>query len=395
MLVVVGGGILGTLVVWHATRQGMRAVCVRRRDRPAPEAETLRNQAWLQSGLVPHRRIGRTAALRMWTQGRRMLEEFAFDPDEGDAGLLRVPQQLVPEFEQAIDDLVLRGRVPQIPEAVAQQRVGDFLRTGGIFYEIPDRPFPEGEIVELARNQALSTGLARFIELSGPARLRRVGQSIVVEADGAQLNGAAFVLAAGIGSLELLEDISHQHGMSASSTPLVVIKNASPLSCGLYADLESGSSFSVTRQTPSARTVDGALVLAGAPPAPLPRQWRGPRQVPRTHVDDVWRRVPPAAQALRNAFTNLHRMGIEPEREGLSKETPIVEEIAGCQNALFAFPGRATLAFSVAEEVVARLGTASALPATPSVTQPSSTAPWTAPVAMHFEDSYDQLDELV
>jgi hypothetical protein len=276
-------------------------------------------------------------------------------------------------------------------KAHARNLAGNFARTGGVFYEIPDRPFPEAAIVQEARDQALATGLASFIELNNPAAISRVGQSIEIDAAGVKYRGNAFVLAAGIGSLALLDSIGQIHGITATSTPLVVVKSASPLKCGVYVDLETNLAFSVTRQPPTAKTRDGALVLAGATPKVLPIPWNGPREVPQARVNEVWSRVPRAALQECTRFTNLHRMGIEPYRDATPKEDPIVGAIAGCQNALFAFPGRATLASFVAEDVVNRLGIVGGRSAT---SLPLSNG-WAGDVSMHFEDKYDNVDELV
>lgn len=247
MLLILGGGILGTLIAWEATTRGHQVVCVRRSDAQAPEAETLRNQAWLQSGLVPHRRIGVDDALTMWVEGRRMLRDLAFDPDAGDPGVLRAPDDVVDDIEKAIDEMVLRNFVKPLSPSTAQQRAGVFFRQGGTFYEIPDRPFPEAEIVQDARDRALATRLARFIEVQGPASMRRLGQTIEVTANGETLVGDAFVLAAGYGSLQLLDSLPFSHGLKATSTPLVVIKNAS--AAELWALCRSREGLLVQRDT--------------------------------------------------------------------------------------------------------------------------------------------------
>lgn len=118
-------------------------------------------------------------------------------------------------------------------------------------------------------------------------------------------------------------------------------------------------------------------------------------------MQKIWDRVPTAAHSLKTAFLNRHRMGIEPElaHGKHHKELPIIEDIGGCQRSVFVFPGRATLARHVAELVLKRLGLdapASQQTATAtSSTTLTPSSPWSASVAMHFEDSYDHLDEMV
>ena len=80
--VIVGGGILGTAVAALASQSGYRVLVLRLGDGGIPRADTLRNQGWLQSGLLYSMRDFsdeaeyRALALRTFFGGREMLREY-------------------------------------------------------------------------------------------------------------------------------------------------------------------------------------------------------------------------------------------------------------------------------------------------------------------------------
>ena len=77
-LVILGGGAVGTLVAMLGAERGYRCLVLRLSDKARPEAETLRNQAWLQSGafftrIKDEEDIPSQLSLRLRAQGLRLL----------------------------------------------------------------------------------------------------------------------------------------------------------------------------------------------------------------------------------------------------------------------------------------------------------------------------------
>jgi glycine/D-amino acid oxidase-like deaminating enzyme len=93
--VVVGGGILGTAVAALASQADYRVLVLRLNDSGIPRADTLRNQGWLQSGLLyrledfsdeaQYRNVAETT----YFGGREMLRDcrMGYPPERG---ILRV-----------------------------------------------------------------------------------------------------------------------------------------------------------------------------------------------------------------------------------------------------------------------------------------------------------------
>src|SRR5262249_8869769 len=94
---VIGGGILGLAVAALAAKANYHVVLFRLSNQGKPRADTLRNQGWLQSGLMyvgrlgADRRRGRLLANRMYYNGLLMLDALGLPrPGDNDRGILRV-----------------------------------------------------------------------------------------------------------------------------------------------------------------------------------------------------------------------------------------------------------------------------------------------------------------
>ena len=73
---ILGGGILGVLTALLASERGLRVVLYRLSDRKVPNADSLRNHAWLQSGLHYARSLPKEVVLRMYHSGFDLFGRF-------------------------------------------------------------------------------------------------------------------------------------------------------------------------------------------------------------------------------------------------------------------------------------------------------------------------------
>src|SRR5688572_7008469 len=74
---VIGGGILGVMAGLLAAEKGLRVIVYRLTDVKAPQADSLRNHAWLQSGLLYARELTLAAVRQMNFSGRALFDKFA------------------------------------------------------------------------------------------------------------------------------------------------------------------------------------------------------------------------------------------------------------------------------------------------------------------------------
>lgn len=138
-----------------AAERGYRCLVLRLSDRDRPEAETLRNQAWLQSGALFTRLRSEPAptelSRRLRAQGQRLLSLLNL-PRSASRGLARFPLGQEEEIERFIEDA--RDEWQKIysvlPPALQPDRSSDHRFTCG--YEVmrggPDRVRKEDLIVE-------------------------------------------------------------------------------------------------------------------------------------------------------------------------------------------------------------------------------------------------------
>src|SRR5215216_1888649 len=107
-LLIVGGGILGTLIARQAAmrwRRKAHVLLLRLPDRPEPNAESLRNQAWRQTGLH-YFKLGPAAARAFWDAGERLVDAFDLR-DQLRPGVMRVPHQHDRMFREVARELAI------------------------------------------------------------------------------------------------------------------------------------------------------------------------------------------------------------------------------------------------------------------------------------------------
>jgi glycine/D-amino acid oxidase-like deaminating enzyme len=402
--IVLGGGSVGTLVAMLCAEQGYRCLVFRLSDQGRPEAESLRNQAWLQSGALFTRVKGEEIipsklSLRLRTQGRRLLSLLNL-PEEGSRGLVRFPEGAASEIETFIEDareLGLGRVVRRVADTDARRLTGPLYRKDTVCVEVPDAPFDEAGLLVTARARARAGG-AQFIEVDSPVVLEPDPEApqwrLVI--GGEHFRAPRLVLAAGIGNLKLLEGLGVEHDLSVRRTPLLVIPRTERVEAPILID--RSLKLAVARHGARARPPSGCLVAGVAVATPLPSSDLANRQIPREEWEKIYAALPPAFQPDQRAG---HRFtcGYEVMREGpnrVRKEDLIVERVNGFKNLVLALPGRATLAYRTAELVLEQLAMTAAAPTekVPS-TDWAGAGQWTGPIHLHHQSIYDGMDERV
>ena len=190
---IIGGGILGLAT---AARTAQRGYCVhvyRLSDRGRPRADTLRNQGWLQSGLIyvgklgRDRRRGRLLASQMYVAGLTMLEGLELPvPDGVDGGILRVRQD-TDEAHHLLEDarqLGIEHLVHELEPTAVRRRLGSVFETGR-YFAIPDarspRPWSWNDYAAWRERRAwCSSSADRPSASTGTIEVRRASSSNAV-----------------------------------------------------------------------------------------------------------------------------------------------------------------------------------------------------------------------
>ncbi len=241
---IVGGGILGTAVAAVASAAGYGVLVLRMGDDDLPRADTLRNQGWLQSGVMSHiTDFGSEAAYaefatRMFFSGRDMLADCGLPLSSG-RGLVCVQRA------ERIEDLVRTSALlkfgqdefRRLEPSEVESRLQEFADPNAVYFSIPDAPFDEAGVLTHLRTSAKSAG-AEFLEVSSPVTLELRGNLIRIHFDHRTLESPVTLIAAGAGSFDLARQLGQRLDGELRRTPLLVSSNACPMPAPIFIDLD-------------------------------------------------------------------------------------------------------------------------------------------------------------
>lgn len=391
--VIVGGGILGSALAAIAAGAGLDPLVLRRPDVSAPQADTLRNQGWLQSGIMyPIKHFSsedayRAFADRTFFAGRELLRMCGL-PVPGAGGLLGVNSEFHLEQLNRKRQLLrlTDDDFAQLEKAEAQRLMGSHFQEESTYFRIPDGPFDEAAVLEHLRSEATANG-AMFCEVDEPVRLERSSDSVKVHFEGREIVTSTAVVTAGAGSFSLLAQCGIALNGHLQRTPLFVGEAPEDMPAPIVVDL--GAGFSAVRHS-RGDTMPAAVVMGTRTKG----QHEGvpERVVSMAEQVSFTRDVPDGFKP--SLFNGRYTAGYEviPEREtGVSAYEPWLLEDGPL---LFASPGRATVAGMAAQSVfesVMDRRRATRHARTSSVDL-SDCSLWSREIAMHYMPCYSYND---
>lgn len=349
---------LGAWVSLRAAQQGYRVDCVRLSDSRAaggPRADTLRNQGWLQSGLR-YARMDRDFLLqqarRMWTTGSEMLNALHIERDTR-GGVWRVSEERAKDISEAGEEMCIpEGQRRVLGATEAEVLLGPLYREGGVYMKTPETTFPEEEIVTEVRARARARGV-EFQEAERPVELEVIEGQVIARMDELAIEAKVVVLAAGGGLARLLSQVGVCDYLEFRRTPLLVHEQAiEDCQVAVFQDNVSGRKYSLTNHQPKSEMSKGAVVVGtdfSNRSADLD-PWA--REISRDDWEQVLAGTP---DFLREGRCTT---GFETFPARFSKQEEWLPDIwvpEDLKNVIVAIPGRATMAMTVADEVVERI----------------------------------------
>lgn len=389
-LAIIGGGPLGVFAARHAALRGLRVILLRRRDQPAPDAEGLRNQAWLQSGLhfahygIEHARFMRDAGTLL--KSRTGID----DPPHG---IMCIRQDHVSAFCRNAADLEVPIR--QLDSEELRSRLGRFtISPGSVPFDVPDGPFAEANILRLCREIATSRG-AILQEVDNPITLEAPlkGSQVTVIANDQKITAASVLVSAGVGTISILKSIDIDPGFNVVRTPLMIVKQElfdyQLLSTPLLVDAAAGFSVTIPFSNPADRLVFAVKQrLSVSPSAPDIRTVSNAEQ---SLLLDTFK----AVTGVKLDHHHVRFSGgceiFKSGTKGIDEVMPIVGADDRYPNLRWALPGRATFAAQTAEIALQPiLQFRSKLPLSQFIPVGRD---WSGDIFMHHHHSYDSHDE--
>jgi glycine/D-amino acid oxidase-like deaminating enzyme len=392
--VIVGGGILGSALAAFAARAGYEPLVLRLSDAGAPQADTLRNQGWLQSGVMYKVKDFASPAdyaafaEQTYEAGKELIQECGLELREP-PGILRASEPFHLERLEEKRKL-LRLSHPgfiQLAPSDAKELLGRYHEANSTYFRIPDRPFDEAAVVTYFRKRAVEDG-AVFVEVNEPARLEVSGSGVRISFDGREIETPILVVAAGAGSFGLMKQCQVEMSGHLQRTPLMVGEAPDDMPAPIMVDLDRG--FSAVRHRRG--QLDEAAVVMGTrvktPKAPDPAE----RLVPKDDQVGFSLNVPPGFRTCLDAGRYTAGYEVMPPINGhLSPFHPWIE-VHG--PVIFASPGRATIAGLSAAKVyreVLGLQVRSSTKRT-SKFDISGCTHWGCAVEMHYMPTYTYND---
>jgi hypothetical protein len=323
--------------------------------------DTLRNHAWLQSGLLYAMRSGpvnRAVALRMHDAGISMVERFlgrrpnrGFSPGEQLKGLFRLSsEENAKHFEERAAEL--RVRVRRVTAREASRQTLLFDREQSVCYEVPDRPFDEAAVL---REAVLEATQDRKIHcIAEKAHLKRSGKKLSINVGTEVISPALTILCAGCALPGILNDLQLTHPLMIRRSCLMRVPWEGALLAPLLVDLDTEDGMSIVRHSPP-----GCLLIGSKRSQSLDPNRAGERIVSPEVARDLRRLLPPELAMYADVspdsvrFTAGHKTEIQADHHGPSVE-PWVTDFAdqGLPDLWAAVPGKATVAFTHAGAII-------------------------------------------
>lgn len=433
-LVIIGGGIFGILTAMLAAEEGQRVLLFRLSDREKPYAETLRNQAWHQSGILfvdKGKSYPSDLSTKLKEWGRQLVQKLGI-PIPQERGIIRFPEEKVEDIEAFLKNAeALRVKVRRLPEAERRAALGSFDVEGTLCWEIPDTPFPEALILHRARKRALAAGavlreLEKPVELipkhkmsqkdEGSMRYTPSGMEpgfYLKFAGGLYLEAKQTILAAGAGNYRLLEQLDIQHELFVRRTAMMVICDSQFLNRSILVDQKSGNPIAVVRHHPGGKTSErpkGCLVIGTRAGKEVPIEEIFERGIPQEEIDVLCAALPEDLKPEHLDHLGVpyrFTAGYEPMwggKDWIRKEDNFLKTFNQFPGLVLGMPGRATLGLLAATQVLEKMGVLKESGGSPDqieapripIPQGQRDAPdwlpgqdWKDPIWMHYEPFYD------
>jgi glycine/D-amino acid oxidase-like deaminating enzyme len=394
-ILIVGGGILGTATAMNLAKAGYRTIVFRLNDASCPRADTLRNQGWLQSGILYSRRdfngddkAYSDTVRRTFVAGYAMLSELGISPST-EQGMVRVLKNgaLRAKLEER-RELFRYKDFRELARNEAETRLGIVpYEDDSTYYNLPDVPFDEAGLVENLRAKAASG--ARFINLASAVSFSKGLRGIRVHVESTTIDPPVMLVAAGAGIAKFYSDIEQTPTIELRQTPLLVYSGESAKSMPpIFVDYERG--FSSVRHD-SNRIASGTALVIGTKTKENDVQYVLPenRKVSDLKINEFKDRLSDPFKALvpQGRFT----AGVEVIPRGSHFLDSWIEDMG---SVVLASPGRATLGWDTAVRVANMLMDKVDDGHRGHTINVTPFSPWAEQVHMHYSDRYVNLNDV-
>ncbi len=386
---------MGTAVAALATQAGKRPIVFRLKDSGIPRADTLRNQGWLQSGIMYPIAAFQGDEVRFqnfarstFQSGRGMLKSIGLPipDDNGIVGINKDDSRRIGKLNRRAELIGFSiDQFRQLEPDEARNQLEALYNPKQLYFRIPDLPFDEAKVLERLRSKAIENG-AKFFQTEAPVTISKHGSVTRINFDGQTIESSVTLIAAGSGSFDLLKQLGITANGKLRLTPLLVGQTDPVLPASIFIDWGMGYSAVQHRYTDD-RNPARPIVVGGGDATRLKNAKHclyENREFREEHLHELHNCLPaPLTDRLSDV---RYTAGYEviPDQYGVSEFGPWIQEFG---NVVFASPGRATVATDAAIKTWGKLTTK--LNGNKKIPIPHSIpGNWTEPIKMHFQKIY-------
>jgi hypothetical protein len=334
---------------------------------------------------------GRTLSAQMYAAGVNMLTTLQLPlPSEEDRAVIRLrTEEEGRTLEEDAEFLRIDGVRPLDTE-LARQRLGGIFEDG-IFYSLPDAPFPEAAVLTRLRDAAQRFG-AEVLQLSSPSTLVRDANcesGVRIDCDGCEIFSKVAVAVAGAGNWRLLRDLEIVSAMRLRQTPLLVLHESFTNQAPIFVDRVREFSF-VQHSADGLGLPNGALVIGTSVHGYVEFQLPDRRHIEPEDCRKFAEYLPPVIRDKISSGRFTAGYEVVPD-ERLRKQyfEPWMEWVDGFPGLLQAMPGRATMGMFVGQQVFEELASRIGEPETTHTSSKVIAVGWDDPIYMHYEGIYE------
>lgn len=376
-LVIVGGGILGLMTAHVAYKRGFRDITIY--EAPGSlnlNADSLRNHAWLQSGLL-YGKSNRVTAKILSQWGGEMLKAFGYPPPQT-KGIFRLPdddEESEREFNDRVEYLLIASKVRRLTENEARQALGAFFKSGFIHYWVPDTPFDEAFLLHKARQRAKALNINLRRAKVSVIKRGEPSAGSVIEVDGQHVvESKNTILCAGSGLPALLDALGVEHPLAVFRSALLRIARGNVLRTPLLVDISEGQStsgLSVVQHSAAVVPPKGCLVIGSKDRVRLTPEEVKTRVVTRQEDERLKDLIPRSLLPAKRGVELRVEAGYKTEACDENGNPSVAHWIKTWDThpgLVAAVPGKATQALYVAEKIMDCLKSPAEVPAVPPPT---------------------------
>lgn len=355
-VLIIGGGILGSLVGYLLADAKLKVLVIKVSDKEVPQADTLRNMARLQTGLLYYGQsiTKKEIANEMFYWGKELLNRFKL-PYPEKPGIIKIKDHnRLDLFLEGVNSLKLTNHVKKLSQKEAKQQLLKFHSPDSHYFYTPDTIFEQNKLLELIRSESIKKG-ALFREVAKPlvAVPNQNGSSPIFTYDSEIIKPKKVILCAGAGNAVMLNQLSIEHPLRVFRSPMMIVNAIGLINSPSLLDLET--SITIGQRTLNNSSSIKRTIFSSRLRTQINANEPLNRNLTASEVDSIFNKIPESVKSITKNHKRRFVSGFKTEKIDQSKRaipSPWIKVFKEYPNMIVAIPGKVTFSLKAALDVV-------------------------------------------